>query len=312
MNHQNLFISACDAGDLALAKVLIDFDKNINVHYDKERSFKSACRNNHYHVVLWLLDNFKIEVHSEDDLAFRWCCQFGNFKIAKLLQENFDVYIHALDDYAFNHACYSGHLDIAKWLYDISLSDKKIKVKETTFIYACQYGHLPVVKWLVEISNGELNIRCNNDKAFKESCSEGRLDVAKYLFELSVQLDDVIYVKDDDHFALRWSCYGNHLSTAKWLFETFYNNNNFNFKGILVWCVHYDKKDVVEWIKSINHNNVYVEDEIKNQSTLKRKLSENDINSCKKLKVLCSVCGKNNQIHTMKLTCGHDVNLLEN
>jgi len=67
---------------------------------------------------------------------------------------------------------------------------------ESAFRWSCGNGHMDVAKWLVSL--GGVNINVFDGIAFQLSCKNGHLDVAKWLISLGVNINKNIYCGNDD------------------------------------------------------------------------------------------------------------------
>lgn len=83
--------------------------------------------------------------------------------------------------------------------------------------WACSNGNLDIVKYLINFpSTPENNIHLNNNKALKAACSGGNIDVVRYLLT-TPHLKKYIDIHDDKDAALRCVCYNGHLEIVKYL-----------------------------------------------------------------------------------------------
>ena len=81
----------------------------------------------------------------------------------------------------FRRLCVCGKLEEAKSLYHsgIDIHDGD----DSLFMLVCMFGHLDVAKWLYNISIENKSPINNYKEAFIQSCGHGHLDVAKWLYQ---------------------------------------------------------------------------------------------------------------------------------
>lgn len=87
-------------------------------------------------------------------------------------------------------------------------------VREGAFITACMNNYLHVAKYLYSKYSQEINIHAFDDLLFRYCCSNGHLDVVKFLMSLDGKID--IHARNDAAFF--WSCSEGHLEIIKWLY----------------------------------------------------------------------------------------------
>lgn len=91
----------------------------------------------------------------------------------------------------FNRNCSNGNLEEAQFLYHI---DPDINVNDWddyAFRSSCYNGHLHIAKWLYGLN--KVNIHAYKDHAFTTSCRFGQLESVKWLYELGID----VHVNDD-------------------------------------------------------------------------------------------------------------------
>ena len=85
------------------------------------------------------------------------------------------------------------------------------------FMKSCYYGNT-ICKNI--IAANKINIHADGEYAFRCSCQNGHVELAKWLINLS-RSDGftLIDIHADVEYAFRWSCENGHLEVAKWLIE---------------------------------------------------------------------------------------------
>ena len=81
------FVHSCEYGHLEVVQYIYNIGE-INIHFSKELSFRSACRSGNLEIVKWLLEiEPQINIHIHNDLAFVEGCKNGNITLVKFLFE---------------------------------------------------------------------------------------------------------------------------------------------------------------------------------------------------------------------------------
>ena len=110
-------------------------------------------------------------------------CKRGNLNEIKNIITNDNI------NDIFKYCCRFGHLEIVKCLL---LFDKNINIRydnEYAFRDACYNGHLEVVKYLISLDKN-INIHAENEEAFRKACYEGHVEIIKYLISITDNLDN--------------------------------------------------------------------------------------------------------------------------
>ena len=105
------------------------------------------------------------------------------------------------------------------------------------FIKLCKDGKInELEKYYSEHQN--INIHANNEVVFRWSCKNGRLELAKWLIEVSQTKNEYvktglinIHANMEDSF--RWSCRYGHLEVAKWLIELSQTHKEYMKLGLI-------------------------------------------------------------------------------
>lgn len=87
---------------------------------------------------------------------------------------------------------------------------------EQLFTYSCKIGSLFMVRWIMYLCPN-LNLSVNNEEAFKWACSGGHVEIAKHLYNASIEKQKPIDVSVDFDYAFRNACSNGHLSVIEWL-----------------------------------------------------------------------------------------------
>ena len=96
----------------------------------------------------------------------------------------------------------------------------------------------------------------NIEWLFLFSCQKGQLEIAKWLYELSVKIGPQINIHRHNESAFRWSCFNNHLEVVKWLVQLGQKTNspiNVYIKldsGGYYWNSSYSPK-IIQWLNTL-------------------------------------------------------------
>ena len=202
--NEYAFRLSCQNGNLTVAQWLYSLG-DVNIHQQNEYAFRLSCANGHLTVAQWLYSLGDVNIHAtceNYEHAFKLSCKNGHLTVAQWLYSIHCINIYANYEYAFRLSCENGHLVVAKWLY--SFGNLNIHVNnEYAFGLSCENGHLAVAKWLYSL--GEKMDRSDPSSLAQGQCEGiplGRVDIHA-----------------DDEYAFRWSCINGHLAVAKWLYS---------------------------------------------------------------------------------------------
>lgn len=189
------FVRACNLGNLEDAQ-LIYYIGGVDIHALNDNSFISACMNNQFEILKWLisLDKFDISVYN---VSIQIACYVGKLEIAKWLDsivketKKDDSYTVTNDDIklknkTFRHVCYKGETQIetAKFLYSLGNVDINYSYDQhpSVFINACHKNQLQMAKWLYSL--GGINIHDLNDSAFEKAYFCNNIIICEFLFDI--------------------------------------------------------------------------------------------------------------------------------
>jgi hypothetical protein len=94
-------------------------------------------------------DNY-IDVHYQNELFFRTACKNGHLETARMLTYR-GTNIHALDNDAFRQACKHNHPRVAQWLYTICQKKYDLATLTECYNIAKQNNSEYIVDWLLSI-----------------------------------------------------------------------------------------------------------------------------------------------------------------
>ena len=173
------------------------------------------------------------------------------------------------------------------------------------FYDLCEKGDLNELKtYYEENENVNIYIHANNDYAFRESCSEGRIDVAKWLYSLSDVNDDAYDI------AFKWCCRCDQLEVAKWLYSLNYINVHAEDDCAFRWSYYYGKIEVAIWLTEIcsDYELIIENNQIKSYKIITIKDKIKDKSQDEIIKIL-NIKTSDEQISEQCIICLDDANL---
>jgi len=150
----------------------------------------------------------------------------------------------------FIYGCKLGYFKLVKAVHE----KYKINIhahNDEAFRHSCYNGHLEVAKWLYGL-DGRFNIHAEDENVFRYSCGNGHLKVVKWLYELDGKID--IHIKNEHAFL--YSCEFGHLKVAKWLYglDGKINIHVCNDESFCESCANGHLR-VVKWLYGLNGKN---------------------------------------------------------
>jgi len=183
---QKAFGKACIVGDINMMKTIYG-EYDIDIHYNNEYSFVTACKEGHLEIAKWLWDisDHTINIHVSFNEAFLLCCYNGHESILNFLLEIEDNIENFNDTHnlweAFYNACQAGHLKIAQTLWNIAHQFIDLRnSQDMIFNTVCLFNKINVAKWLTEICE-DYSISVDNNNNLRGIISN-KLDRALDLY----------------------------------------------------------------------------------------------------------------------------------
>ncbi len=234
----NAFLSVCNnknnsPHNLATAKWIYSasnkqIDLGIADIMGPNAAFRIACISNNLKVAKWVYKKIKgLITYDEMHLTFvlscqtdirvpKWLYSFGQrSKQSEPLRGNprGAINIHYQEESPFISACSSNNVPVLDWLLSLPTGPliNMNACKNRAFIQTCENGHLRVAKWIFQQTGTIIDTECRN-RAFLNACRAGRLNVIKWLHSLG-SID--IHADTDEAFAQ--ALMNKHIEVAKWL-----------------------------------------------------------------------------------------------
>lgn len=233
----NAFAIACNDNNIMLCDWFhMHFWFSLSEHFEKE--FYKACGRGSLLVAQWLYAHHHQREQIDIKHASNIAIQNGQLNVLEWMAViNNDKPTIVVNNDNFDKACECGHLAIAKWMHSYCPTIEKTNA----FIKTCERGHLNVIRWLLNgvivratytlkhlglkhaCSRGQLEvvqhllptvIIHNYQELFETACISGHLNVVKYIHELMIQNNDVIFLPS----LFEKVCERGHLPIVQWMF----------------------------------------------------------------------------------------------
>ena len=167
--------------------ILKDLDNNIIENCDLEDDF----------INIMMINKYYCKIISNNKLFVEWKSFYCETKKSRHRMRSMN--------FIFGYSCAYNFLCFSKYLF------KKYYSPD-----------LPAGSGSAEKYLYSINIHADNEYAFRESCRNGHLEMAKWLIGLKLIIKINIhagYKNSDNEYAFRWACINGHLAVAKWLVE---------------------------------------------------------------------------------------------
>jgi hypothetical protein len=135
----------------------------------------------------------------------------------------------------FVKLCGCGRKDIIIWMDNLLTENRPYidlyKTCQKAFRESCINGYIDIAEWLFNLDKC-INIHINNEQIFRFVCANGYLDVAMWLYYISLESTE-IKIGIRDNYAFRYACMNKHKHVAEWLYNLSLNsvNNKINIRA---------------------------------------------------------------------------------
>lgn len=160
------------------------------------------------------IDNYDNQKISQIDLNqwFRFCSKYGHLDLAKKIYQiaksfNKPIDIHYYKDKVFRNCCKYGYHEFAIWLFELAMVDTNYPININSYFdypisISTSRNHFKIVDWLFRIGRSiytdcqikPINIDSNIGSLFIKSCVQNKLEMAKLLYNISVEFDSTIKI----------------------------------------------------------------------------------------------------------------------
>jgi hypothetical protein len=215
------FVRACEGGNLDVVKFVCKNFELTRENMIAGHAFFCACENGHLKVARWIHDTYDMKREISD------------FKEKKEMGKNPyvpEVVNKLCKSLAFT--CEKGHFEVIKWLYrtfDLTRDVMEECNVYTAIMCATRSGHLTILDWIKKkyfkfpYTYSETDILVIMD-AFSEACENGHFDIVMCFHKSGI----IGNRKFKSLYGFERACARGHFGLARWLYENYYENYDFN------------------------------------------------------------------------------------
>ena len=231
----SLFEEACLNGDFeCIIKLKIDLNL--------EKGFYNACKNGHYNIVKYLLNNFDINynyLNKDEETCIEVACMNENISVVKLLLKKTDIIINPE---LFSTCCLLENNEIIKILLEhdnIDCNYVNKKRNYTPLMISCEVSNESIVNLLLKSKKVDINKKSiKGDTAFNIACQTANYNIINMF--LNHENDNINYnIQNNEGFTPFISYCINNKQIYEPLLDKFIDNkkiklsvvNNLNKSG---------------------------------------------------------------------------------
>ena len=142
-------------GNLEMMKYIYDKSKqyiDFSIYYNTP--FYNSINANNLELSKWIQDIDNYDVSNYDNYALKIACDNGYIKIVEWLLSFDSININVDNDYPFRAAILSGNINLCKLIYNSSENNIDIKYnQDEAFRKACEYKFIDICEWLVTLDD---------------------------------------------------------------------------------------------------------------------------------------------------------------
>lgn len=260
-----LLIWACREGHLELIRYLREnYGANIRVHYNQ--CLKEIMQNGHLGILEYFYVDIQMDIDAEEGLALAIACKQGRLDIVRALVEGTfsntsncspgypRANVHAGNGRALAIAARNGHFAIVEYLIGPCGMDVCVNAGRP-FTAACEKGRLDMVKYLVDVSGVSEDGQSHLIQKFGGSglalaAQNNHFPVVRYLIEKKG-----VNVNVQNGAPLLRACEKGHLEMVKCLIEeheaslyVYHDGENGHILKFVATWEYKDHKDVLEYL----------------------------------------------------------------
>ena len=106
-----------------------------------------------------------------------------------------------------------------------------------------------VLKWLYNNKKSKIDIHKGDESAFLYAIAEKHFNIARWLYDLSVNEGNIINIRIDNDYAFSYACLYGNIEICKWLYEVSNNTIDKTQNNFVVNALLSKNQELIDWIK---------------------------------------------------------------